>query len=214
MSARTHASPQSAIKEATAMPVPTTALRLHVSARPVIDSEPPIERDEPRASDGTPRVIGSLALAAPDRVLDDDAALNPLRPALRLVETLVTRPDRALAHDEYFDVVRTARAELPAPGPRAGVLVSAILEALTGRRPLAQLVRWLTSDVYDELEVSICRDRGRGWAGRTRRLVVSEPADGVAEVTAVVERDQRASAMALRLEGRDGRWVVTALQMA
>jgi len=63
------------------------------------------------------------------------------------------------------------------------------------------------------LEVNIDADRSRVWAGRLRRLIVSEPADGVAEVTAVVERGPRTRALALRMEGRDGRWVVTALQM-
>ena len=41
---------------------------------------------------------------------------------------------------------------------------------------------------------------------------VSEPDDGVAEVAAVVHRRHRVQAIALRLEGRDGRWVVTVLQ--
>jgi hypothetical protein len=93
------------------------------------------------------------------------------------------------------------------------VLVGAITEALSGRRPLGQLLRWVTSEVYDELEVSVSRDRGRAWSARTRRLIVSEPADGVAEVTAVVQRGQRAIAIALRMEGRDGNWVITALQL-
>ena len=41
---------------------------------------------------------------------------------------------------------------------------------------------------------------------------VSEPDDSVAEVAAVVHSRHRVQAIALRLEGRDGRWVVTVLQ--
>ena len=197
------------------MPVATTAPRaLYVTARSAIDSEPPYERDEsPR--DGTAHVIGSLALAVTAPACERVEAPQAAAPTRRLLELVPTRVQPAVAHriDELFDVVRTARAELPAPGPRAGVLVGAIMETLTGRRPVTQLVRWLTTDVYEELEVNIDADRSRVWAGRLRRLIVSEPADGVAEVTAVVERGPRTRALALRMEGRDGRWVVTALQM-
>jgi hypothetical protein len=42
---------------------------------------------------------------------------------------------------------------------------------------------------------------------------VCEIDDGVAEVTAVIRRGARTLAVALRLEGIDGRWMCTALQM-
>ena len=42
---------------------------------------------------------------------------------------------------------------------------------------------------------------------------VCEPVDGVAEVTAVARRGGRAHAVAARLEGIDGRWRCTALQV-
>ena len=199
--------------EVTAMSVATLApRRLHVTTRPVIDSEPPYEREE-IAPDTAPRVIGSLALATAAPVLDPAPADLPEPvPARRLLELVPAHIETLLDHriDDLFDVVRTPRAELPAPGPRAAVLVGAIMEALGGRRPLTQLVRWLTTDVYDELEVNVTR--GSSWTSRLCRLMVSEPADGVAEVTAIVQRGQRATALALRLEGRDGRWVVTALE--
>jgi hypothetical protein len=42
---------------------------------------------------------------------------------------------------------------------------------------------------------------------------VCEPVDGVAEITAVARRAGRAHAVAARLEGIDGRWRCTALQI-
>jgi hypothetical protein len=42
---------------------------------------------------------------------------------------------------------------------------------------------------------------------------VCEPVDGVAEVSAVARRDGRAHAVAARLEGIDGRWRCTAVQI-
>lgn len=47
-----------------------------------------------------------------------------------------------------------------------------------------------------------------------RSVHVSEPADGVAEVCATVQRGLRATTMALRIEGVDGRWQCTALEAA
>jgi hypothetical protein len=45
------------------------------------------------------------------------------------------------------------------------------------------------------------------------RVRVCEPVDGVAEVSAVARRAGRAHAVAARLEGIDGRWRCTALQI-
>jgi hypothetical protein len=44
-----------------------------------------------------------------------------------------------------------------------------------------------------------------------RRIRVCEPADGVVEACAVVVSHGRVRALALRLEGLDGRWLVTQL---
>lgn len=38
---------------------------------------------------------------------------------------------------------------------------------------------------------------------------VCEPGDGIAEISAVVLLEGRVRALALRLEGTDGRWVVS-----
>jgi hypothetical protein len=42
---------------------------------------------------------------------------------------------------------------------------------------------------------------------------VCEPVDGVAEISAVARRSGRAHAVAARLEGLDGRWRCTAVQI-
>jgi len=53
----------------------------------------------------------------------------------------------------------------------------------------------------------------RPWARSVRSVHVSEPTDGVAEVTAVVDRGSRCAALALRMQGLDGRWLITALDL-
>ncbi|MBF5081410.1 Rv3235 family protein [Quadrisphaera sp. INWT6] len=112
----------------------------------------------------------------------------------------------------------TASAELPAPEPLCSGLVLAAVEVLTGARPAAQLVRWLTADVYAGLQqrASLAlRVRGRRRTARAvvRHVRVSSPRDGVVEAAVVVWDGERVRAAALRLEGVDHRWRVTALEI-
>ena len=134
---------------------------------------------------------------------------------------LVTRePALDLDTDPAVAVVATSRTELPDPGPWTAQLVQAVLEVLAHERPRHQLVRWLTPEVYADLGVHLAASparppAGRSPGGRARRTVssihVSEPADGVVEASAVVIGGRRARAVAVRLEGWDGRWRCTRL---
>jgi len=112
-------------------------------------------------------------------------------------------------------------AGLPDPHMWSRRVVQAVAEVLCGVRPLAQLVRWTNRDVYEGL-----RRRSAQMAGRTapgdpatgRRAVVRsvricQPADRVVEAAAVVVARGRVQAVAFRLEGADGRWRMTALEL-
>ena len=112
------------------------------------------------------------------------------------------------------------RGELPDPATWVPRLVQALLEVLAGDRPLTQLIRWADAEVYADLlrRVTLGAAPRTGRAGPTRRSVlrsvrIDEPEDGVAEVAAVVTRAGRIGALALRLEGLDGRWQCTALEL-
>ncbi len=112
----------------------------------------------------------------------------------------------------------TASAELPDPEPLCAGLVLAAVEVLTGARPAAQLVRWLTADVYAGLQrraALALRVRGRRRTARAvvRHVRTSAPRDGVVEAAVVVWDGERVRAAALRLEGVDHRWRVTALEV-
>ena len=108
---------------------------------------------------------------------------------------------------------------LPDPHVWSGRLVQAIVEITAGARPAAQLIRWTSADVYATLQFRSARAVGerrpghRSHADLVRSVRVDEPVDGVAEVCAVVQRGRRCAAIALRLEGVDGRWQCTALQL-
>jgi len=119
----------------------------------------------------------------------------------------------------------TRRAHLPEPRAWGGRLVQALVEVLAGDRPAGQLVRWTSSEVYDDVSALVPVRARPGWSrprppgtepparAAVRSVHVTEPADGVAEVAATVTRGRRTTAVALRLEGLDGRWQCTALEL-
>jgi hypothetical protein len=153
-------------------------------------------------------VQGTLALAF---VLPSGLPARPEPPPdLQLIADDVGSPDE-------FGPRPTRRAALPAPRTWAGRVVQAIVEVLAGVRPATQLVRWTTEEVYEQISSRVlpagASDAERPPRGVVRSLHVSEPADGVAEVCALVRRGARSTAVALRLEGRDGRWQCTAIEL-
>lgn len=188
--------------------VPAELIRLHVTRRPTIDTEGPYLDELGDVTDG------SLALARPlplPRTSPAQPAVESELPPLRLVPDA----DEPATDDDdlCFDPVRTPRVDLPAPGPHAATLTRMVLEVLAGDRPLRQLTRCATPEVCDEVEVLVSPRAPRPWAGSLRRLMVCEPVAGVAEVSAIVSQGVRTVALALRLEGVDGRWQLTALQL-
>ncbi|MDP9418501.1 MAG: Rv3235 family protein, partial [Actinomycetota bacterium] len=124
-------------------------------------------------------------------------------------------------HDPDFDPdfahEATPRAALPHPSAWSARFVQALVEVLWGGRPSAQLLRWTTVDVYVAVQrrasVAIRVPSGRAARPLVRSVRVCEPNDGVAEVCAVVERGDRTTAIALRLEGIDGRWQCSVLEL-
>jgi hypothetical protein len=94
-------------------------------------------------------------------------------------------------------------------------VVTTTLEAMAGRRPLGQIGPLVTPGVFAALAG---RRRPRWCAEGNAPIAVGpvhvcEPVDGVAEISAVVRRAGRAHAVAARLEGIDGRWRCTAVQI-
>jgi hypothetical protein len=110
---------------------------------------------------------------------------------------------------------RTPLAELPPARPFAHALVQRLLEVLAGLRPVSQLQRDTSFELFEELERVVCsRPRSAGVRPSTRdvrSVHVQTREDGVAEVCATVRRGGRMTALALRLEGVSGAWRCTAL---
>jgi hypothetical protein len=117
--------------------------------------------------------------------------------------------------DADFGPTWSVRAELPHARDAGRRLLTTTLEALAGRRPLTQLRPLTSPGVFTALSTG---RRPRWCADGASPIVlgrvhVCEPVDGVAEVSAVALRAGRAHAVAARLEGIDGRWQCTAVQI-
>lgn len=108
-------------------------------------------------------------------------------------------------------VQRTGTGLLP-PAARTGpVFARALIEVLSGRRPVAQLRVHCAPDIY----AGLAQRPSAGALALPHLLTVRvcEPADGVAEISAAFRRADRVRAMAFRIQGVDGRWRITALEL-
>ena len=181
----------------------------------------PVPATGPVPADERPQ-LRLIPVRTPQPPLEDD------RTPLRLVRlgVAVPRPahrpgprpriDRATPPEGVeFGPTWSTRADLPDPRETGRRLITLTLEALAGRRPLTQLQPLTSLGVY----TALTGGRRPAWCTQGTAPVivggiqVCEPVDGVAEISAVARRAGRAHAVAARLEGVDGRWRCTALQV-
>lgn len=133
-----------------------------------------------------------------------------------------TAPFDAHELSEYFAPQRTSTAALPDAEPFLRNLTRGVLEVFAGVREVDQLARWLTEDAYRKLVArSNLAARARSARGVPAKRPIhaimsvhhSSPADGVIESVVIVQGPARTRAVALRLEGMDGRWRATSLAL-
>lgn len=104
---------------------------------------------------------------------------------------------------------------LPDPRRWAALLAQAVVEILGGRRPAAQVLRWVDPEIHERLKrsaPSVRRVRG-GPPVRVRRVRISTSLEGAVEAVAVVDDGTRCRAMAMRFEALERRWLCTALDL-
>jgi hypothetical protein len=151
---------------------------------------------------------------------DDELAHQKIGPHDQPLPFRAPGPSRLrlakVADEGRFDPRPTGRLELPEPTAFARRLLIAVIETATGRRSASQLSQHTTLAV----QAGLARDAGRisrlGTLSRpaaVHSIHLSEPADGVAEVVGIVRVGPRFRAIALRLEGLDGRWKCVRLQI-
>ncbi|NYF15890.1 hypothetical protein HDC37_000702 [Microbacterium sp. AK009] len=131
-------------------------------------------------------------------------------------------PTGARELSEYFAPQRTSTEALPDPQVFIENLTRGVLEVFAGVREVEQLARWLTEDAYRKLLTRAnLAARARSARGVPAKRPVhqiltirhSSPADGIVEGVVVVAGPARTRAVAVRLEGMDGRWRTTSLAL-
>lgn len=189
-------------------------------------AEPPLDDDD--------ATTAAVVLPLPVRLTTHPGSTprdrRPSTPTALPANAPVPRPDKRTGPrslmdgdlSQLFGPARTPRAALPDPRPRAAAAVRILLEVLCGDRPTRQVAALVSPAILERLE----RRPPRRFRAEPRRcelrsLHLSEPAECVAEAAAVVfvpptnrgPARARSRAVALRLEGADGRWTVTAFTL-
>ena len=155
-----------------------------------------------------------------DRAIRGGAAADYTQGALALTYPLPSGLE-ALPQARALSVVpppqETPRAD--AAETWAAHLLQAVLEVVSGDRPLSQLVRWTDGRVYrqiahrQQLRSSLrTATRLRGGRQHVATVHVCQLSATTAEVAARVITGPRSSAMAARLELHRSRWMCTAIQ--
>lgn len=135
--------------------------------------------------------------------------------------TLAERLHVLKAHDPCLDLEDADEPRGPVPGTDPSLLArrlaGASVEVVLGRRPAAQLARWLTPGVLDALRsrAALTRDAMPPLtrAPAVRGVRVCALHEHLVEATAVVDDGRRTRAVALRLETHRGAWRATALEL-
>ena len=194
-------------------PLPDAAA---VRLLPVPDSAPPYD-DEPRAEIGGTRGSQRLAL---------------MPPAGAPAENLPARPDDGPGRPGGDSRQPDGEPGPPPPARRAAAaagwpsqFAQVLAETLAGARSQGQIVPWTTAAARRRIR-QLGPMLAAGTAPRVRRIMTSQPADSVVEMTVVVGFGPRVRALAVRLEcagpderrpGRAApadRWICTVIEAA
>lgn len=114
--------------------------------------------------------------------------------------------------EDSFDIQPTSRFDLPNVRQWSMRLVHGMVEVINSVRPASQLNKWVTPEVMTLIQDRILDSTMPRYM--VRSVHVSETDDGVAEVCCVFGTPNRSFALAMRLEGLDGRWRATTLMWA
>ena len=125
---------------------------------------------------------------------------------------LVPTPDFLEGEEDEEDMAKkpSPLSDLPDLDDWVGKYIVSVVEIYGGKRPIQQLARWTHRVTYQHLLKEI-----GAWKPlpKIRKIYISQPLEGIAEVSVTLRFDQRVRAMVLRFEGVEKRWVCTRLQL-
>lgn len=142
-------------------------------------------------------------------------------PARRLHTVTSPPPDDTTGQVAVRRPLDDSRREDPRPPADPTTLccsiVQAVVETLRGVRPLAQLNRWLSPEVYEVVarrrEITLAGATHSSRPARVRRARVVRVGPTAAEATVIVDDVTRVRAAAVRVEHARGSWRVVALEL-
>lgn len=119
--------------------------------------------------------------------------------------------------DEEFDRRPTPLWQLPDPRVATARIAQILIDVMVGQRPVSQLNsvtnEAVRADVLRAVSSLPPSSNGTRMRLQVTSVRVTTPGPTVVEASAVIRGTQRSRAMALRLEGLDGRWLCTALKV-
>jgi hypothetical protein len=135
----------------------------------------------------------------------------PTVPKLYLVPT----PDNFEGEetDPTFARKPSPLSELPALDEWVAKYVVSIVEILNGKRPIQQISRWTHRITYQRIVNEIHNISTWRPQPKIRKFYISQPLEGIAEVTVTLRFENQIRAMLLRFEGVERRWVCTQLEL-
>lgn len=167
--------------------------------RPAPALEPPYDDEMPEGSVGMDPLTAQLPFESDPEPEDPE----------------IVRLRRISAHAA---AASAARQELPDAGAHAERVIRAVIEVINRQRPVQQLIPHMTPHIYTQvgqLQRYVRREMGPAKAPQAalRRVIVGQPTESSAEITAVIAMGRRIHAAAIRMEAIAGRWQLTVFHM-
>lgn len=185
--------------------IPTTGTGHPAGTEPTVRADAAAVHTGPRGEDAMPMTLT-------DRVTTRRPADPPEPRPGSSARGTTSSPTRATAAGATTGARAGAPARVTGLRTTAAMVVRAIVEVLSGARPVSQLAGWTSEPLQADLARIAAAITVRT-PSQVRSVRVSEPRPGAAEVSAVVSRRGRMSALALRMEFVQERWRVTTLQV-
>ena len=150
---------------------------------------------------------------------DESLVLLKIQPTLHQKDLWEQVELDLIPSNKYFNIETNFKLNNGLPDPKYWTrkLVTGIAEALIGERPVYQLIKWVSFEVYQEIEKQSKQRSGMN-SQRIRPIIrsvrIELTNDKVIEATAVIQKGKRGRGMGLRLEAESDRWRCTELLVA
>jgi len=150
----------------------------------------------------------TLPLFGFEPALSREAPVKPLSTKLYLLPRPISFEGEDL--DPHIQPKPTPLSELPELDQWVSRYVRSLIEIWSGRRGAMQLARWTHRNIFDAtLQIGV----GHKALPKIRNIYISQPIDGVGEVTVTLRYDERVRSLVMRFEGVDHRWLCTELML-